>query len=80
MVSCGVGHRCVLNPARLWVWCRLAAVAPIRSLKGEVGGEELYCCSLIFLLNIMIKFESSQKAKNACYHCIPESLVYLLTQ
>ena len=34
-MSCGVGHRCVSNPALLWLWRRPAATAPIRSLAGE---------------------------------------------
>ena len=28
-MSCGVGRRHGLDPALLWLWCRLAAVAPI---------------------------------------------------
>ena len=28
-VSCAVGHRCGLDPALLWLWCRPGAVAPI---------------------------------------------------
>ena len=28
-VSCGVGCRCGLDPALLWLWCRLAAVSLI---------------------------------------------------
>ena len=31
-VSCGVGRRCGLEPALLWLWCRLAAAALIRTL------------------------------------------------
>ena len=31
-MSCGVGHRCGLDPTLLWLWCRLAAVAPVRPL------------------------------------------------
>jgi len=26
-MSCGVGHRCSLDPALLWLWCRPAVVA-----------------------------------------------------
>ena len=33
-MSCGVGHRCDLDPL-LWLWCRPAAVAPIRPLAWE---------------------------------------------
>ena len=28
-MSCGVVRRCSSDPALLWLWCRLAAVAPI---------------------------------------------------
>jgi len=34
-VSCGVGCRCGLDPALLWLWRRLAATAPIRPLDWE---------------------------------------------
>ena len=34
-MSYGVGHRHGLDPALLWLWCRPAAVAPIRFLAWE---------------------------------------------
>ena len=34
-VSCGVGHRRGLDLALLWLWYRLAAVAPIGPLAWE---------------------------------------------
>ena len=34
-MSCGVGHRRSLDLALLWLWCRLAATAPIRPLAWE---------------------------------------------
>ena len=34
-MSCGVGCRCSSDPEFLWLWCRLAAVAPIRPLARE---------------------------------------------
>ena len=34
-MSCGVGHRCGLDPMFLWLWCRPAAVAPIRPIAQE---------------------------------------------
>ena len=43
-VSCGVGHRCGSDPTLLWLWCRPAAVAPIRPLAREppsAAGEAL---------------------------------------
>ena len=34
-VSCGIGHRCGLDPMLLWLWHRLAATAPIGPLVWE---------------------------------------------
>ena len=34
-MSCGVGYRHGSDPALLWLWCRLAATAPIRQLAWE---------------------------------------------
>ena len=34
-LSCGVGCRCGLDPALLWLWCGPAATALIRPLAGE---------------------------------------------
>ena len=34
-MSCGVGYRCGLDPVLLWLWCRPAAIAPIRLLAWE---------------------------------------------
>jgi len=34
-VGCGIGGRCSLDPELLWLWCRLTASAPIRSLAQE---------------------------------------------
>ena len=34
-MSCGLGHRHSSDPALLWLWCSLAAVAPIRPLAWE---------------------------------------------
>ena len=34
-MSCGVGHRRGLDPALLWLWCRMAATAPIQPLAWE---------------------------------------------
>ena len=35
-MSCGVGQRCGLDPALLWLWCRPVAVAPIWPLTWEL--------------------------------------------
>jgi len=34
-VSCGVGRRLGSDLVLLWLWCRLAATAPIRPLAWE---------------------------------------------
>ena len=34
-MTCGVGCKRGLDPALLWLWCRLAAAAPIRPLAWE---------------------------------------------
>ena len=34
-MSCGIGCRCGLDPALLWLWCRPAAIAPIGLLAWE---------------------------------------------
>ena len=39
-MSCGVGHRHGLDLALLWLWCRPAAVAPIRPLAWEPSYAE----------------------------------------
>ena len=36
-MSCGVGHRHGWEPALLWLWCRLAAVARICTLAWETS-------------------------------------------
>ena len=37
-MSCVVGHRCGSDLALLWLWSRLAAVAPVRPLAWELLG------------------------------------------
>jgi len=35
-MSCGIRHRCGLDPTLLWLWCRLAAAVSIRPLAWEL--------------------------------------------
>ena len=35
-MSCGIGRRRSSDPVLLWLWCRLAAVAPIRLVAWEI--------------------------------------------
>ena len=39
-MSCDVGHRCGLDLALMWLWCRLAAVVPMRPLAWELPYAE----------------------------------------
>ena len=39
-MSCGIGCRFGLYPTLLWLWCRPAAVAQIRSLAWEIPYAE----------------------------------------
>ena len=41
-MSYGVGHRLGLDPALLWLWCRLAASALIRPLPGNLHRLRLW--------------------------------------
>ena len=34
-MSCGVGHRHGSDTVLLWLWCKLASIAPIRPLAWE---------------------------------------------
>ena len=34
-MSCGIGRRCSSDPTLLWLWCGLAATAPIQPLAWE---------------------------------------------
>ena len=52
-MSCGVGHRQGLNPALLWLWCRLAATA----LIGPLAWEPPYA------LSVALKRQKDQKKK-----------------
>ena len=43
-MSCGVGNQCTSDPGLLWLWCKLAAAAPIGALAWELpyaSGEVL---------------------------------------
>ena len=41
-VSYGVDHRFGSDPALLWLWCRLAAIAPIRPQPGNLHMPEVW--------------------------------------
>ena len=35
-MSCDIGYRCGSEPVLLWLWCRLAAAAPIGPQPGNL--------------------------------------------
>ena len=60
-MSCGVGHRCSLDPAWLWLWYKPAAIALIRPLAWEPPYD----------MGVALK---RPKKKRIC--CVLENLVY----
>ena len=66
-MSCGVGRRCSLGPVLLWLWCNLAAVAPIQPLPWEPPYAE----------GTALKSKKKEKKKDV-YTCIAESLWYII--
>ena len=53
VVSCGVGHRCGLDPEMLWLWHRLAATALIRLLAWEP----------LYTLGVALKRQKTKKKR-----------------
>ena len=49
-MSCSIGHRCSLDPALLWLWCRLAATA----LIGPQNWELPYAVGVALKSNVYI--------------------------
>ena len=58
-VSCGAGHRHGLDPTLLWLWRRLAAVAPIKPLAWEPP-----CATGVALKSKNIKSKKNKKGPN----------------
>ena len=54
---CGVGRRLDLDPTLLWLWCRLAAAAPIRPLVRE----------LPYTAGVALK-QTNKKSVNICVY------------
>ena len=52
-MSCGVGHRCGLDPTVLCLWCKLAAAAPIGPLAW----------GLPFAMGVALKKKTKKKRK-----------------
>ena len=57
-VSCGVGRRLGLDPALLWLWCRPAATAPIRSLAWDPP----------YAVGAVLKNKTKQNKKNPSFY------------
>ena len=67
-VSCGVGHRFGLDPTLLWLWYRLAAVAPMGPLAWE-----LPCASGEALKGEKTKKRKKEKASFILHSAIPQT-------
>ena len=66
-MSCGVGCRRGLDPMLLWLWCRLAATAPI----GPLAWEPPYATGAAQ------EMAKRQKKKKKYMHlCIQSSTIY----
>ena len=53
-MSCGVGRRCGLNLALLWLWHRLVAIALIRPLAWEPP----------YAVGVAVQRQKAKKIKN----------------
>ena len=63
-LRCGVGHRYGLDPALLWLWCRLAAAAPIQSLAWKPP----------YTTGVALKRQKTKKKKEFSCYVITKSL------
>jgi len=64
-MSCGVGHRCSLDPLLLWLWHRLAATALIRPLVWELP----YAASVALKKSKKKKQEEEEDTYTPSFHC-----------
>ena len=65
--SCGVGHRCGLDLALLWLWCRPAATALIRPLAWQppyAAGAALKRQNTVKKIKNKLKNERCDASKN----------------
>ena len=63
-MSCGAVRRHGSDPALLWLWCRPAAVAPIRTLAGEPP----------YARGLALKRKNKKQTKKELQGTSPESL------
>ena len=52
-MSCGVDHKCSLDPVLLWLWHRLAATAQIQPLAWK----------LLYAMGVALKRQNDKKKK-----------------
>ena len=62
-VSCGVGHRHILDLELLWLWCRMAAPAPIQPLAWEPP----YAAGVALKTKKQNKTKQNRKQKSSLY-------------
>ena len=67
-MSCGVGRRCSLDLALLWLWCRPAAAAPIWPLAWEP----------LYVAGVVLKGRKKKTTSNYNYNGISHSFYYLI--
>ena len=62
-MSCGVGCRCGSDPELLWLWCRLAATAPVGPLAWE----------LPYAMGSALKKKKTKNKKNQAHKFVSRS-------
>ena len=60
-MSCGVGHRLSSDLVLLWLWCRLAVEAPIRSLSWELPYATGVALKKKLLMGLNSRFELAEE-------------------
>ena len=72
-MNCGEGHRCGSDLMLLWLWCRLAAVAPIRPLAWELP----YAAGVALTSKKQTnKNKQTNKKTDCCWQCQTSGVVW----
>ena len=64
-MSCGVGHRLSSDPAWLWLWHTLSAVAPIQPLAREPPYAEGAAVYRVYFFSFFAKKKKKKKKEEA---------------
>ena len=83
-MSCGVGRRRGLDPTLLWLWCRLAAVAPIQPLAWEPPyamcvalKKKIYMCVCVCINIYMLYIYIYKLNHYAVHQKLTQHFIYL---